>query len=282
MRVERMRIAIISFSVDGAALAKRIAAITEQGHEITGYITRRHAGETSFEPFDSVYDLAGFLFDSADALIFISACGIAVRAIAPLVKSKLADPAVVVCDETGRFAISLISGHAGGANLLTQQVAAIIGATPVITTASDSHIALDGTEQPQNLVLGIGCRRGLSAEAIERAVTIMLWDQKISLIRVRDIATIDIKRDEEGLLGFAGAHKIPLRFYSAEELAGVRGGFSSSDRVLQTVGVDNVCERAAALCGGEGKFIMRKTTRDGVAVAVFEKERGQDGICCGV
>ena len=266
-----MRIAVIAFSDVGATLAERIAASAEQKHEVKGYIARRHCTGTTFESFDSVYEVAKRLFNDTDALVFVSACGIAVRAIAPLVTSKLTDPAVVVCDEAGRFAVSLLSGHAGGANELAEQIAALIGATPVITTASDSHTALDDSEQPQNLVLGIGCRRGLPAEVIERAATIMLWDQKIPLARVFQIATIDVKRDEEGLLGFAGAHRIPLRFYSAEELAEAQGEFSQSERVLQTVGVDNVCERAAVLCGEKGELILRKTAKDGVTVAVFER-----------
>ena len=267
-----MRISIIVFSECGAELAARLIALSDNGHEVKGYIAQRHAEGTAFESFVSVYKLTERLFDTVDAIVFIGACGIAVRAVAPLVKSKLTDPAVVVCDETGRFAISLLSGHAGGANRLTEQIAALIGATPVITTASDSHAALDDAEQPKNFVLGIGCRRGLSAETIERAATILLWDQKIPLVRICKVATIDVKRDEDGLLEFAKAHKLPLRFYSAEELAGVQGEFSSSEQVLQAVGVDNVCERAAVLRGGIGKLILRKAVKDGVTVAVFERE----------
>lgn len=267
-----MRIAVIAFSECGAALAGRLAALSERGYEIKEYIAGRHAGGAGFEPFDSIYELTARLWNEIGALVFISACGIAVRAIAPLVRSKLTDPAVVVCDETGRFAVSLLSGHAGGANGLAEQIAGITGAAPVVTTASDAHAAIDGTAQPRNLVLGIGCRRGTPAETIERTATILLWDQKIPLARVSEAATIDIKRDEEGLLGFARAHRFPLRFFTAEELAGAEGDFSFSERVLRSVGVGNVCERAAALCGGEGKLILRKAARDGVTVAVFEKE----------
>ena len=267
-----MKIAILAFSGRGAALMGRISALSEHGHEVRGYIAARHADGTGFEPFSSVYVLTERLFDDADALVFICACGIAVRATAPLLKSKLTDPAVVVCDETGRFAISLLSGHAGGANSLAEQIAAMIGATPVITTASDSYAALGAIEQPRNLVLGIGCRCGFAAELIERAAVVMLWDNKIPLARVCEVATIDIKQNEEGLISFAAAHKLPLRFYPAEELAAVPGDFSASEWVMQTVGVDNVCERAAALCGGNGRLILRKTAKDGVTVAVFEKE----------
>ncbi|MBI5343885.1 MAG: hypothetical protein HZB83_00860, partial [Deltaproteobacteria bacterium] len=77
-------------------------------------------------------------FLSSDGLIFISAAGIAVRTIAPFLRGKHLDPAVVVMDEAGRFAVSLVSGHLGGANELARNLAAFIGATPVITTATDS------------------------------------------------------------------------------------------------------------------------------------------------
>ncbi|MFP4477488.1 MAG: cobalt-precorrin 5A hydrolase [Desulfatibacillaceae bacterium] len=73
------------------------------------------------------------------AHVFIMASGIAVRVIAPHVASKLSDPAVVVADDAGRFCISLLSGHVGGANELTDRVAKILGATPVVTTATDAH-----------------------------------------------------------------------------------------------------------------------------------------------
>jgi len=268
-----MRIAMIAFSGRGGLLAERIAkALLDSGHGVRGYIAARHATGTTFEPFVSVYGLVERLFNNVEAYVFIGACGIAVRAVAPLIKSKLTDPAVVVCDETGRFAVSLLSGHAGGANRLTGQIAGIIGATPVITTASDSHAALGGVRDERYFVLGIGCRRGLSAEVIERAVTILLWDQKIPLTRINEVATIDVKQDEEGLIGFAKAHGLTMRFFTAEELAGVMGEFSRSGRVLQAVGVDNVCERAAVRCGGKGKLILRKAAKDGVTVAVFERE----------
>lgn len=269
-----VKIAVISFSVCGAKLAEAIiSALSEQGDAARGYTAGRYAGRTPFEGFSSVYELTARLFDSVNALVFIGACGIAVRAVAPLIKSKLTDPAVIVCDETGRFAVSLLSGHAGGANPLTGRIAGITGAIPVITTASDVHALRSGAEQPKSLVLGIGCRRGLPAETIERAVTIMLWDNKLPLKRVCEAATVDIKRNEKGLTGFADAHGIPLRFFSAEELSGVKGGFSSSERVLKAVGVDNVCERAAVLCGGKGRLIMKKSSKDGVTTAVFERAR---------
>mgnify|MGYP000396976524 CR=1 FL=1 len=77
------------------------------------------------------------MFQKMDAILFVGACGIAVRSIAPYVKSKKTDPAVLCMDEQGKFVISLLSGHIGGANELTEEVAAVTGAVPVITTATD-------------------------------------------------------------------------------------------------------------------------------------------------
>ncbi len=79
------------------------------------------------------------IFQSYDALIFISAVAVAVRGIAPCLRGKAEDPAVVVVDEGGCYAISLLSGHLGGANELTERVAAFLEAKPVITTATDGQ-----------------------------------------------------------------------------------------------------------------------------------------------
>lgn len=90
------------------------------------------------KPIDSsLRDWTGRRFAESDAIIFIGACGIAVRSIAPFVSSKKTDPAVVVIDEQGKFAISLLSGHIGGANELTEEISNLLHATPVITTATD-------------------------------------------------------------------------------------------------------------------------------------------------
>ncbi len=88
-------------------------------------------------PFASLKELVRQLWPQSQALIFIGACGIAVRSIAPYVKDKTRDPAVLVLDEKGQFVISLLSGHIGGANRLTLEIADLIGAQPVITTATD-------------------------------------------------------------------------------------------------------------------------------------------------
>jgi cobalt-precorrin 5A hydrolase len=115
-----------------------IAAFTQRGKELATRLIQKN--EAHWEVIRYEKDLKQWCarcFEETDALIFIGACGIAVRTIAPFVKSKTTDPAVLVLDEAGQFVISLLSGHIGGANELALQISGQIGAVPVITTASD-------------------------------------------------------------------------------------------------------------------------------------------------
>lgn len=80
-----------------------------------------------------------YIFKNSDVIVFISATGIAVRIIAPHIQSKFNDPAVIVIDDEGRYVISLLSGHVGGANEMALKLAKILNATPIITTSTDIH-----------------------------------------------------------------------------------------------------------------------------------------------
>ena len=97
----------------------------------------------------------GKSWSKADALLFIGACGIAVRAIAPFVKKKTEDPAVIVIDELGTYSIPVLSGHKGGANELAVRLARLIGAMPVVTTATDINgvFSADDWARSQGLVV---------------------------------------------------------------------------------------------------------------------------------
>jgi cobalt-precorrin 5A hydrolase len=129
-----------------------VVALTRGGIEIADRIRRArpHAELFCPEPIapdnrdvhrfaGRLHDLIPHLLAHYDGLICVMALGIVVRLIAPLARGKIGDPAVVVVDETGRFAISVLSGHSGGANQLARGVAEILGAIPVITTASDAR-----------------------------------------------------------------------------------------------------------------------------------------------
>ena len=121
-----MSTAYFYFTAKGKALAEKIAAALSEP-EGRVYL----CGKENFRA--EVCEK----FSSCDKLIFICAAGIAVRAIAPYLGSKLSDPAVVVCDQGGNFVISLLSGHVGGANKLAGKIGRLTGAVPVITTATD-------------------------------------------------------------------------------------------------------------------------------------------------
>lgn len=131
-----MNIAVISVTENGRILSRRIAACLGGSHVVWRFCFRTHY-DTDSERFDDINLLTQKLFSKCGALIFVCACGIAVRASAPYINSKLSDPAVIVVDDTGKFVIPVLSGHLGGANRLSEIVAAEIGAVPVITTATD-------------------------------------------------------------------------------------------------------------------------------------------------
>lgn len=119
-----MKAAVIALTQKGAELALKI------GYALDADVYVKEVG-------DDFRKLVERLFPRYEGLVFIMACGIVVRSIAPYLKSKTEDPAVVVVDEKGHYAISLLSGHLGGANRLAGKVSAITGGVPVITTATD-------------------------------------------------------------------------------------------------------------------------------------------------
>lgn len=130
-------IGILAFSLTGYAAGEKLQrSLTEQGKKVSLDVKSRYAeGGLAVSHMEWTEEK----FRTCDALIFIGACGIAVRSIAPFVKNKKTDPAVLVMDECGNHVISLLSGHLGGANALALQVSAVMGSDPVITTATDLH-----------------------------------------------------------------------------------------------------------------------------------------------
>jgi cobalt-precorrin 5A hydrolase len=125
-------------------------------------------------------------YGKVDGIVAVMAAGIVVRAVAPLLESKLTDPAVVIVDVSGRFAVSLLSGHYGGANELTKLIADGIGATPVITTASDAMGKQSVDELARTLHLSIENPESLVAvnSAVvngEKLVLVKMGDAKIPL-----------------------------------------------------------------------------------------------------
>lgn len=372
-----MNIAYIAFTQQGQKLAEQLAA------ELGGTASR------SGQP-RNVHEWTADNFDRMDALVYVGAAGIAVRSIAPFVKDKTSDPAVVVIDERALHVIPLLSGHLGGANNLARKIAAITGSDCVITTATDvngvfavdewakrqncvllekekiMHISgallagrsvslysfwpieghvpdgidlippetdpyaaeslheeggakaglpLDGSTieegdapesdapdapdaqegipgistgdidisldievvgrhplhlVPRICVLGVGCRKGTSAQAIEDMLFDVLESTCVHPAAICAVASIDLKTDEPGLVSFCQAHGWPLLTYSSEELKNVEGEFTPSAFVASITGVDNVCERSACLASG-GELIQSKMAAGGVTMAMAVK-----------
>ncbi|MGX9727365.1 MAG: cobalt-precorrin 5A hydrolase [Candidatus Electronema sp. VV] len=318
------RIAIIALTKGGQLLAERLAA------RLPGCELVRSRGK--------VQETLARAWQDYDSLICIMAAGIVVRCIAPLLRDKTADPAVVVCDERGQFAISLISGHLGGGNTLARQIAALLGGQAVITTASDvlgrtaldiwardlglaaadkhrltqvmaklvnsgsvtlcsdyplpelpPDIILTGKPEqadlritcrtahwprqallhPKVLVAGIGCNRNTPASEIAEAVRLTCTENGLAWQSVARLASIDLKRDEQGLLAFAEQYSLPLDFYTAGQLNSV-AGCSSSAAVFQATGAKAVAEPAAVLSSGGGPLLTRKKKYPNVTVAIAE------------
>lgn len=241
-----------------------VVAITKKGRASALKIRRKIPGSKVYLPAKkgSLRSLAGKLFGEFDGIIFCMACGIVVRMIAPYVNNKYTDPAVVTVDEAGRFAISLLSGHEGGANDLAIRVANILGAEPVVTTASESG---------RNIVMGIGCRRGIMKDEITKAVKHALAKSGQSIDSVRYIATIDLKRDEEGLLDACALLGVPLRIVSTDMVRKFVGKYNRSSFVKGKIGVEGVSEPCALIAARNPKLILPKTIYGGVTVAVAKE-----------
>ena len=338
-----MRAAVFSFSARGAHLSKRIAeTLRSVGYDAEAMTVAKYADETGLTPMLPDYKAAcAAAFVSCEAIVFVGAAGIAVRAIAPHIKSKLTDPAVINVDERGNFVIPLLAGHIGGANELARYLAASLGASACVTTATDVNglfavdewaarnnmvicsllaakdfaaalvadekvglyydeafriagalpqniepgsmlpvgmaVTLDSTLTPftttvrllpKIIHLGIGCRRNTPLENIEALVLSELAKLHIDLRSVVALASIDLKKDEQGLLAFAEKYKLSANFYTADELNSVAGDFTPSAFVKSVVGVSNVCERSAVRDSNNGRLLLRKTSLNGVTLAV--------------
>lgn len=390
-----MKISVISFTKQGQMLAERIREYMGEEDEITVYTkgssqnvqepqavinrTKRTEQETNTAKTAvsqknmteesmtvsknqdtiavtmSLSEWTGAQMAAHRTLVFIGACGIAVRAIAPWITDKLHDSPVIVMDEQGQHVIPLLSGHVGGANELALRLSEAIGAIPVITTATDLHSSfavdlfakkndlwiynkegiakvsakvLAGSEimmcvrtghletcenlpdgirlceyppeepvdvlvtenhsvsdtverdslkeqlilHPRKYVLGVGCKKETDSAKLEDYLQSILEQQGISIEEIAALASIDVKKDEACLLKFSEKHRIPFRTYSAQKLQAVPGEFHGSAFVKNTVGVDNVCERAAICAAGDGgRLMLSKQVNDGMTVAIVEK-----------
>ncbi|MEW2314945.1 precorrin-3B C(17)-methyltransferase [Streptomyces bauhiniae] len=258
-------------------------------------------------------------FAECDRLVCFLATGATVRLLAPLLGDKAADPGVVCVDEGGRFAVSLVGGHGGGANELAYEVAELLGAEPVVTTATDavglagldtlglpvegavaavSRALLEGepvaleaevawplppvpfAEQgaytvrltdravqpgpdevllrPPSLVVGVGASKGAPVAEVLGLIEEALREAGLSVRSVAELATVDAKSEEPGIVAAAERLGVPLVTYPADELAAVSVP-NPSDAPLAAVGTPSVAEAAALRQGGELLVPKRKS-----------------------
>ncbi|WP_338683039.1 precorrin-3B C(17)-methyltransferase [Streptomyces acidiscabies] len=297
-------IGLISATSAGAAARERLAVAWPDR-------TRVYDG--------AVGDALRAAFAECEQVVCFLATGATVRILAPLLSDKGSDPGVVCVDEGGRFAVSLLGGHGGGANELAVEVGELLGAQPVVTTATDSvgvagldmlgvpvegdvaavsralldgepvvleaevpwplppvPFAADGSYtvrltdravqppsrevllRPPSLVVGVGASKGAPVDEVLSVIEDALRDAGLSARSVAQLATVDAKSEEPGILEAAARLGVPVVTYSAEELAGVEVP-NPSDAPLAAVGTPSVAEAAALVGGGELLVPKRKS-----------------------
>ncbi|APV45097.1 cobalt-precorrin 5A hydrolase / precorrin-3B C17-methyltransferase [Dehalogenimonas formicexedens] len=352
--MDTVKLTIVAVTKNGTALGRRLRSVLPHSelYAQARFLDDPQSGEHPYE--EPVGELIGRLFKECESMALIMANGIAVRAVAPYLKDKKSDPAVVVLDEGGENIISLLSGHLGGANALTQKIAALLGAHPVVTTASDvSHnlspdnlaarygwlvepgsdltglaaalvngdpvgVFQDSGEtdwqatvngyvtvypsidtikngkvaarlaitnrmveldhaipsvvfHPRNLVVGIGCNRGTTATEIDKAINTICQRYGLSPMSISSLASVDLKKDEQGLLEYSVERNVPLRFFPAARLAEIPVPSAPSEHALTHAGTPSVAEAAALLASGATALLVEKQAVDGqVTVAVAE------------
>jgi len=251
-----MKVAVIALCSEGGRIAAHLATKLDNA---SLYLHAGIAKQDGAFGFTSIKKLSQKIFHEHTGLIYIAPCGVVVRSIATLIEHKTTDPAVVVVDAGGRFAISLLSGHEGGANALSVNVANVLGAEPVISTT---------TEALKKLIVGVGCRRGASKESIAAAIQDGLSQVGASICDVRMIASADIKMDEGGLLSAAHELGLSVRFIASEEIVSTTRKFQRSKFVAARVNLPAVAEPAALLAGRRTQLILPKRIFHGVTVAI--------------
>jgi precorrin-4/cobalt-precorrin-4 C11-methyltransferase len=347
-KTEPQGVAVMALTPKGSELAANIAANIE-GTSL--YLPKKESsGVAEAHGFTDFKTTFVNCFKQHKGLVCVMATGIVVRLLSSLLEGKESDPAVVVVDEMGRNAISLISGHLGGANRLAREVAAITGGQPVITTATDvqGKLSLDELAQrvglvienldrvktlnmalleeqqiglfdpggwlqplvpdsagikilkdlnearaaelsgwiyvddmlgsfepppclvlrPKSLVVGVGCNRGTTATEIDKAVEEVFRDHGLSLLAVRNVATAELKKDEDGLNELLRERGWTSAYYSAHELQTGDSVPTPSEVVRKHIGVESVCEKAAMLSAETRELLVSKKVLGNVTVAV--------------
>jgi len=251
-------VAIIALTPKGCSLGRFIALQLKADF----FVPEKYQAEFQSRSFSSLDQVFSYCFQRYRKIIAIMAQGIVCRMIARLIQNKYVDPAVVVCDEVGRFALSLLSGHEGGANELAFEVSSITGAEPVITTASEAN---------KIYVLGLGCRKNVSKEQIFWAINQAMQKVQIDHKQVRLIASCWQKKEEKGLVEAARELGCYLRFLPKELYVNHLYGFVAS-AASKYLGINAVAEPSALLASKNPELILKKSIFGPVTVAIAREK----------
>lgn len=284
-----MKVVLVSFTRQGAVTCRTIkTGLTAAGYECAAYGKNPFAGEAGILPLEiSLAEWTAEAFPRDDALVFVGACGIAVRAVAPHLKDKTADPAVVVVDETGKYAISLLSGHLGGANDIAAEIAELIGAEPVITTATDlrQKFAVDDWAKRNGLWIGdMKLAKEISAAVLSGETVGVSSD-----FPIEGEMPMELRYASEGRIGFRiSIHETPGPFEKTLHLIprtvsvgiGCRKGIPPGavwelfDKVLkeQKISVESVEQICSIDIKKEEAALKQLADRLGVPLVVFPAE----------
>jgi len=259
-----VKLAIIAITREGLEVACRIQqGLGGELYAPEKIVTKEITGTENIETYPGpTRDLVTELWDSVDSFVFVMSLGIVTRIIKEHIRDKYKDPAVVVIDEMGRYAISALSGHEGGANRLSERVALICGGDFVVTT---------GSEATKKIIVGMGCRRDTPVEKLEAALKEGLARIGKTTEDVRLIASVEIKKDEKGLLELSEKFGIPLKFISTGLIKAVEDNFKESTLVKKTLGIGSVAEPCAVLGGHRCRIILPRVKKDGTTIAIAEE-----------
>ncbi|HJP19661.1 MAG TPA: cobalamin biosynthesis protein [Nitrospinota bacterium] len=257
-----MSLAIIAITTHGLTVAGKLQDnLKGDLYAPENIINDNNANITAYET--TTKKLIEKIWSRYNSFIFIMALGIVSRIIKDQIENKFKDPAIVVVDEMGRYAISTLSGHEGGANRLAEKVALICRGDFVITT---------GSEATKTLIAGMGCRRGTPADQLEETLREGLKRINRTVNEVRLIASVEDKEDEEGFHQLSEKLKIPLKFISKSRIKTIEDNFSKSETVKKALGIYSVAEPCAILGGFRCQIVLPKTKLPQTTIAIAEEK----------
>lgn len=241
------------------ASASRCGRILSEGLGATLHV-HDLAWDGNGAPFERIAGRLAEIWPDAQGIVALAPTGLVVRSIAPLLGHKTRDPAVVVCDVHGRWAVSLLSGHEGGANRLAEHVAELLEAEPIVTTTS---------EAVRTLTAGIGSRRGVAVECVREALQLALERLGVTARDLRTLATSQAKAQEEAIRQVAAELELPLRIVSHREIRALRPHVRRT-AASRHFPVPAVSEPAALLSGRRTTCLLKLKHR-GVTICIAQE-----------